>query len=82
MLGRAVYHARALNPRAEVLVRTKRVEDGPELERAGASHIVSEEMEAAEEIIIHLLHIFGIPRREAYEQVRAARAETQPARVE
>lgn len=82
VLSRAVYHARASNPRAEVLVRTKRVEDEPELARAGATQIVSEELEAAEEIIIRLLHIFGVSRKDAYDQVRAARAAANPARVE
>ncbi|MDA2913434.1 cation:proton antiporter [Acidobacteriia bacterium AH_259_A11_L15] len=82
VLGRAVYQARRLNPRLQILVRTKRVDEGPELERAGASQIISEEMEAAEEIIIHLLGHYGFSRKDAYEQLEAARAEMKPTQVE
>lgn len=83
VLARAVSTARALNPRLSVIVRTKRMEDAVELQRAGAHHVVAEEMEAAEEIIVRLLQLFGLGRREAFEQViEAARAQTEPAGVE
>ncbi|MCI0656164.1 MAG: NAD-binding protein, partial [Acidobacteria bacterium] len=74
-LGRAVANARALNPSATIIVRTKRLEDTPDLERAGASQIISEELEAAEEIIIRLLQLYNIPRREAFAEVQLERSE-------
>jgi CPA2 family monovalent cation:H+ antiporter-2 len=78
VVGRAVAQARALNSRAAILVRTKRLEETAELEQAGASLVVSEELEAAEEIIIRLLEFFGVPRREAFAQVEETRTETKP----
>jgi len=74
-LGRAVASARTLNPSTTIIVRTKRLEDAPELERAGASQVISEELEAAEEIIIRLLELYNIPRREAFAQVQVQRSE-------
>jgi CPA2 family monovalent cation:H+ antiporter-2 len=74
-LGRAVANARALNPSVNIIVRTKRLEDSPELETAGASQVISEELEAAEEIIIRLLQLYNIPRREAFAQVQVERSE-------
>ncbi|MGH9777285.1 MAG: cation:proton antiporter [Candidatus Acidiferrales bacterium] len=74
-LGRAVTSARALNPSTTIIVRTKRLEDSPELERAGASQVISEELEAAEEIIIRLLQLYNIPRREAFAEVQVQRSE-------
>jgi CPA2 family monovalent cation:H+ antiporter-2 len=74
-LGRAVAHARALNPSLTIIARTKRLEDAPELEAAGASQVISEELEAAEEIIIRLLQLYNIPRREAFAQVQVERTE-------
>jgi CPA2 family monovalent cation:H+ antiporter-2 len=75
-LGRAVANARVLNPSTTIIVRTKRLEDAPDLERAGASQVISEELEAAEEIIIRLLQLYNIPRREAFAEVQLERAET------
>lgn len=74
-VGRAVANARALSPSLNIIVRTKRLEDSPELERAGATQVISEELEAAEEIIIRLLELYNIPRREAFAQVQLQRSE-------
>jgi CPA2 family monovalent cation:H+ antiporter-2 len=78
-LGRAVANARALNPHVQILVRTKRLEDSPSLESAGANQVVSEEMEAAQEIIIRLLQLFGLPRKEAFAYVAETSERTEPA---
>ncbi|HXE76230.1 MAG TPA: cation:proton antiporter [Candidatus Xenobia bacterium] len=77
VLGRAVANARALNPRIFIIVRTKRLEDAPELEKAGASVVIAEEMEAAQEIIIRLLELYNIPRREAFAEVQASSLESE-----
>ncbi|MFQ5927807.1 MAG: cation:proton antiporter, partial [Terriglobia bacterium] len=82
VLGRAVANARAFNPGLAIIARTKRLEDVPTLKRAGASHVVAEEMRAAEEIIICLLSLFGVPRREAFEQIHKVRAHHDSAQVE
>lgn len=81
-LGRAVANARALNPKINIIVRTKRLEDASELERAGASQVISEELEAAAEIIICLLELYGLPRKEAFAYVQETRAPDDPTRVQ
>jgi CPA2 family monovalent cation:H+ antiporter-2 len=70
VLGRAVAAARAHNPDLTIIARTKRLEDAEPLKRAGASVVVAEELEAADEIIIALLALFGVPRREAFHRIR------------
>jgi len=82
VLGRAVANARLLNPEVAILVRTKRLEDAPALERVGASQVISEELEAAEEINIRLLELFGRTRREAFEEIHHARLAAELTRVQ
>ncbi|MFQ5662780.1 MAG: cation:proton antiporter [Terriglobia bacterium] len=82
VLSRAVSNARLLNPQLTILVRTKRLEEQPILERAGASQVVSEEREAAAEIIIRLLGVYGISRNQASQQVENAGEQAEAARVE
>jgi CPA2 family monovalent cation:H+ antiporter-2 len=77
VLGRAVANARSLSSTLHIIVRTKRLEDSPELERAGASLVIAEELEAAQEIIIRLLELYNIPRREAFAQVQASGTENE-----
>jgi CPA2 family monovalent cation:H+ antiporter-2 len=74
-LERAVAAARAANPRLQVFARTKRLEDIAGLQRAGATEVVAEELEAAEEIIIRLLKFLGMPRGEAFQRISAVDAE-------
>jgi CPA2 family monovalent cation:H+ antiporter-2 len=74
-LARAVSNARALNSAIHIVVRTARVEDAQRLERVGASEIVAAEMESAEEIIIRVLHLYGYPRREAFQEIQATRSQ-------
>ena len=81
VLARAISNARLVNPRLAIIARTKRLEDVPALERAGASQVVAEEMRAAEEIIIHLLGLFDVPRERAFEKVQDARAQLKPTPV-
>lgn len=73
VLSRAVANARSLNPTLEILARTNRLEDQPMLERAGASQVIAEEMEAAETIMINLLELYGMPRKEAFRRAHAIR---------
>jgi CPA2 family monovalent cation:H+ antiporter-2 len=75
VLERAVAAARATNPRLQVFARTKRLEEAAPLQRAGASEVVAEELEAADEMIIRLLKLFGVSRAEAYQQVSTLDAE-------
>jgi len=76
VLGRAIANARTLNPALAILVRTKRLEDRPMLEDAGASHVVPEELEAAEELIIEVLRLYGMARKDAFEHIQQARNAT------
>jgi len=71
-----------MTPRLTIIVRTKRLEDASELERAGASQVISEELEAAAEIIICLLEVFGLPRKEAFAHIQETRTQPEPSRVE
>ncbi|MFQ5694590.1 MAG: cation:proton antiporter, partial [Terriglobia bacterium] len=75
VLDRAVSVARATNPSLTIIARTKRFEDAAPLERAGANYVVPEEFVAAEEIIVRLLGLFGLSRREAVARVSAVDAE-------
>ena len=70
VLGRAVAAARAHNPGLAIIARTKRLDEAEPLKRAGATVVVAEELEAADEIIIELLALFGVPRREAFIRIR------------
>lgn len=74
-LDRAVAAARRANPRLTIIARTKRLDDAGPLTHAGASQVVAEEFEAAEEIVIRVLGLFGIPRRQAFEQFRSLDAQ-------
>lgn len=78
VLERAVSSARTINSRLTVIARTKRLEDVPSLVRVGATHVVAEEMRAAEEIMIRLLGLFGMPRRAAFERIQNLRIQQEP----
>ena len=69
-------NARALNPELTIIARTKRLEDALSLTRAGASHLVAEEMLTAGEIIV--LTPFVVSRVTTFEQVHKIRAQTIP----
>lgn len=73
-VARAVANARGLNANITIIVRTKRLEDAADLERAGATQVISEELEAAAEIIICLLELYGLPRKEAFALAESVRA--------
>jgi CPA2 family monovalent cation:H+ antiporter-2 len=75
VLERAVSVARATNPRLTVLARTKRLEDTAGLQRAGATFVVAEELEAADTMIVQLLELFGVPRNEALRRIKMVDAE-------
>lgn len=82
VLARAVSTARLLNPAVMVIARTKRVEDAPSLQAAGASQVISEEMEAAEEIVVRTLNLYGVSRHQAFEQLQKLRASQELAEIE
>lgn len=67
---------RSLNPWLAITTRTKRLEDTPALTRAGATHVVAEEMLTAGEIIV--LTPFVVSRVTTFEQVHKIRAQTIP----
>ncbi len=56
----ATRHARAMNPRLDIIARAARPEDLDRLRRAGATDVVQPEFEAGVEVIRHALRRFGI----------------------
>jgi CPA2 family monovalent cation:H+ antiporter-2 len=74
VLGRAVANARLLNAELSIIVRTARVRDTEGLERAGASQIVAAENEAAEEIIMRVMQVYGRSRGECFRHIERVRA--------
>ena len=56
----ATRHARAMNPRLDIIARAARPEDLERLRRAGATDVVQPEFEAGVEVIRHALRRFGI----------------------
>jgi len=56
----ATRHARAMNPRLDIIARAARREDLERLRRAGATDVVQPEFEAGVEVIRHALRRFGI----------------------
>jgi CPA2 family monovalent cation:H+ antiporter-2 len=70
VLDRSVSTARAANPQITIFARTNRQEDVGLLKQAGANEVVAEEYEAALEIIVHLLKLFGVSRSDAAARVQ------------
>jgi len=70
VLDRAVAVARAANPQITIFARTNRLEDVTLLKQAGANEVVAAEYEAALEIIVHLLRLFGMSRSQAAMRVQ------------
>jgi CPA2 family monovalent cation:H+ antiporter-2 len=54
--------ARAENPRAHIVVRTRYVSEVEELKKLGADDVVPEEFETSIEIFSRVLHHFSVPR--------------------
>ncbi len=59
---RIVSLVRQMNPRAQVLVRARRVAEIEELERLGANDVVPSEFETSVELFVRLLTHLGVPR--------------------
>ena len=74
ILPLAISHARMLNPEVSIIARVKRIAYAAELRRAGATHVVAEEIEAWTEIAVRVLRIFGVPREVLAHQLGALRA--------
>jgi CPA2 family monovalent cation:H+ antiporter-2 len=75
VLPRAITIAREENPEMHIIARIKRVEDAPELRRAGATDVISEEVEAWMEIMVRVLRLFGMPREVVAAQLGQLREE-------
>lgn len=56
----ATRHARAINPRLDIIARAARREDIEPLRRAGATDVVQPEFEAGVEVIRHALRRYGV----------------------
>ena len=56
----ATRHARAINPRLDIIARAPRREDIDPLRRAGATDVVQPEFEAGVEVIRHVLRRYGV----------------------
>jgi len=74
ILPLAISHARMLNPEIHIIARVKRIAFAPELRKAGATHVVAEEIEAWMEIAVRVLRIFGVPREVLAKQLGELRA--------
>ena len=74
-LNAAVRLAKQLAPKAELLVRTRRVHEIDNLHRQGADHVVAEEFETAIEIFTRVLRRFHIPGNIIRAQTRVLRGE-------
>jgi CPA2 family monovalent cation:H+ antiporter-2 len=56
----ATRHARAMNPRLDIVARGGSIEELDRLRQAGATEVVQPEFEAGVEVIRHALHRFGV----------------------
>jgi monovalent cation:H+ antiporter-2, CPA2 family len=54
--------ARSLNPKLEILVRTRFVAEVEQLRRLGANEVIPEEFETSIEIFARVLHKFDVPK--------------------
>jgi CPA2 family monovalent cation:H+ antiporter-2 len=72
---RATELVRRLNPEAEIIVRTRYVQEVEPLVALGASEIVPEEFETSIEIFSRVLRIYLVPRDVIEEQTHAVRQE-------
>ncbi|MCB9378600.1 MAG: cation:proton antiporter [Holophagales bacterium] len=66
---------RALAPRAQILIRTRHLQEIEALERLGATRVVAEEYETAIEIYTWVLERFHVPRNVVRAQTRVLRGE-------
>jgi len=66
---------RALAPRAQIVVRTRHLQEIEALERLGATRVIAEEYETAIEIYTWVLERFHVPRNVVRAQTRVLRGE-------
>jgi monovalent cation:H+ antiporter-2, CPA2 family len=69
----AVLHARAVNPRAEIVARAHSETEETELRRMGVARVVVAERELGNELVRHALRRFGVSDREAAAILEARR---------
>jgi CPA2 family monovalent cation:H+ antiporter-2 len=74
-LRRAVQAAHGLAPAAEIVVRTRRIDEIEEIRALGAHEVVAEEFETAIEIFTHVLERYHVPRNVVRAQIRLLRGE-------
>ena len=72
---RAVRACRELNPSAELVVRTRRINEIEELRSLGAHEVIAEEFETAIEVFTLVLHRYHVPRNLVRAQIRLLRGE-------
>jgi CPA2 family monovalent cation:H+ antiporter-2 len=70
----ATRHARAMNPRLDIVARAGGIEDLERLRKAGATEVVQPEFEAGVEVIRHALRRFGIGGMELASAVSGRRS--------
>jgi CPA2 family monovalent cation:H+ antiporter-2 len=70
----ATRHARAMNPRLDIVARGGGVGDLDRLRRAGATEVVQPEFEAGQEVIRHALRRFGLGGLELANLIAGRRA--------
>lgn len=73
--SRIVSHARRLNPRVHIIVRTRYVTEIPHLTRLGANEVIPEEFETSVEIFARVLQEYHVPRNVITLQVEMVRRE-------
>lgn len=73
--SRIVSHARRLNPRLYIIVRTRYVSEIPHLTRLGANEVIPEEFETSVEIFARVLQEYHVPRNVITLQVEMVRRE-------
>jgi CPA2 family monovalent cation:H+ antiporter-2 len=75
---RCIANARRLAPETPIYVRAHFLSEQLALSTAGATDIVSEELEAGVELMARVLRDAGVPRNLITDRVRESRTETQP----
>ncbi len=72
---RIINLAKYLNPTVEVIVRTRYISDADKLNKAGADHVVPEEMETTVQLFTWVLNSYLIPEETAQRYVKELRSE-------
>jgi len=71
--ARAIRSARNLDPELTIIVRGRYLGTAPLLYEAGATSVISAELEASVEVTAHLLKMYGVPEDEVERQRETVR---------